>query len=70
MFKDLWFSKQKQKKAYDALCRYPNTFEHPSQAQRLEGIGQIMAKRLTEKMIEYCQNNDLPVPLPVKGWLI
>ncbi|CAO3682666.1 unnamed protein product [Rhizopus microsporus] len=55
------------KKAYDALCRYPNTFEHPSQAQRLEGIGQIMAKRLTEKMIEYCQNNDLPVPLPVKG---
>ncbi|CEI99059.1 hypothetical protein RMCBS344292_13153 [Rhizopus microsporus] len=55
------------KKAYDALCRCPNTFEHPSQAQKLEGIGQIMAKRLTEKMIEYCQNNDLPVPLPVKG---
>lgn len=53
------------KKAYDSLCRCPVTLEHPSQSQQLEGIGKVMAERLTNKMIEYCVEHGLPEISPI-----
>ncbi|KAG1459667.1 hypothetical protein G6F55_004625 [Rhizopus delemar] len=50
------------KKAYESLCRCPVAFEHPSLVENLEGIGKVMAERLTCKMIKYCQENGMPVP--------
>ncbi|KAG1132307.1 hypothetical protein G6F42_002479 [Rhizopus arrhizus] len=50
------------KKAYESLCRCPVTFEHPSLVENLEGIGKVMAERLTCKMIKYCQENGMPMP--------
>ncbi|KAI8379856.1 putative DNA repair protein Mus81 [Choanephora cucurbitarum] len=50
------------KKAYDSLCKCPVPFSHPSEAIKLDGIGEGMVKRLTSNMKKYCQDNNLPMP--------
>ncbi|OBZ86660.1 Crossover junction endonuclease MUS81 [Choanephora cucurbitarum] len=50
------------RKAYDSLCKCPVPFSHPSEAIKLDGIGEGMVKRLTSNMKKYCQDNNLPMP--------
>ena len=40
----------------------PLTFNHPSEAQQLDGIGPNICSRLTRKLEEHCEANGLPVP--------
>ncbi|KAK4696920.1 crossover junction endonuclease MUS81, partial [Lecanoromycetidae sp. Uapishka_2] len=40
---------------------------HPSEAQQLDGIGEKICKRLTEKLIEHCEANGLPAPKKSRG---
>ncbi|CAO3586794.1 unnamed protein product [Absidia cylindrospora] len=50
------------KKAHDSLSACPMPFAHPSEAQQLNGIGPKLAIRLEKKMMDYCEENGLPVP--------
>jgi crossover junction endonuclease MUS81 len=46
----------------------PLPFEHPSQAQQLNGLGPKLCDRLTDKFKAHCQENGLPMPeLPGQG---
>lgn len=46
----------------------PLAFDHPSQAQQLNGLGPKLCDRLTEKLKAHCQENGLPMPeLPGQG---
>lgn len=48
----------------------PLTFNHPSEAQQLNGLGQKLCDRLTAKLKTYCDENGLPMPeRPEKGML-
>ena len=40
----------------------PLTFEHPSEAQQLDGIGPKICEHLTDRLNEHCRNNGLPMP--------
>ncbi|KAF7719741.1 Uncharacterized protein PECH_005698 [Penicillium ucsense] len=56
------------KKAYESMKACPLTFEHPSQAQQLNGLGPKLCERLTEKLKAHCQENGLPMPqVPGQG---
>ncbi|KAJ5390438.1 Crossover junction endonuclease mus81 [Penicillium cataractarum] len=56
------------KKAYESMKACPLAFEHPSQAQQLNGLGPKLCDRLTEKLKAYCQENGLPLPqVPSQG---
>ncbi|OOQ82935.1 Crossover junction endonuclease mus81 [Penicillium brasilianum] len=56
------------KKAYESMKACPLAFEHPSQAQQLNGLGPKLCDRLTDKLKAYCQENGLPVPqVPGQG---
>jgi crossover junction endonuclease MUS81 len=49
----------------------PLAFNHPSEAQQLNGLGPRLCDRLTEKLKAYCEENGLPMPEgPGKGVLI
>lgn len=50
------------KKAYESVKACPITFNHPSEAQQLMGVGPKLCDRLTEKMKDYCKSNGLPMP--------
>ncbi|PGH04964.1 hypothetical protein AJ79_06921 [Helicocarpus griseus UAMH5409] len=50
------------KKAYDSMKACPLTFNHPSEAQQLNGFGPKLCERLTEKLVAYCEQNGLPMP--------
>lgn len=52
------------KKAYESMKACPLPFEHPSQAQQLNGLGPKLCDRLTEKLKAHCQENGLPMPEP------
>lgn len=39
----------------------PLEFQHPSQAQQLNGLGPKLCDRLTEKLKAYCEENGLPM---------
>jgi crossover junction endonuclease MUS81 len=41
---------------------HPDAFEHPNQAEQLNGLGPKLCKRLTAKLEEYCNENGLPMP--------
>lgn len=40
----------------------PLTFQHPSEAQQLNGLGPKLCERLTNKLKEYCSEHGLPMP--------
>ncbi|KAJ5625782.1 DNA-directed DNA polymerase family X beta-like N-terminal [Penicillium lagena] len=50
------------KKAYESMKACPLAFDHPSQAQQLNGLGPKLCDRLTEKLKAYCQESGLPMP--------
>ncbi|KAF9893100.1 Crossover junction endonuclease mus81 [Aspergillus nanangensis] len=50
------------KKAYESMKACPLVFQHPSEAQQLNGLGPKLCDRLTEKLKAYCEENSLPVP--------
>ncbi|KAF4626519.1 hypothetical protein G7Y89_g11641 [Cudoniella acicularis] len=55
------------KKAYDSMKSCPLPFSHPSEAQQLTGFGPTLCARLTAKLKDYCEENDLPMPeIPYK----
>ncbi|KAH8591647.1 putative DNA repair protein Mus81 [Bisporella sp. PMI_857] len=54
-------------KARDAIRACPLTFAHPSEAKQLNGIGDLLVKRLTQRMEEFCEANGLPKPKIPKG---
>lgn len=39
-----------------------DSFDHPSQAITLAGIGPGMSQKLEERMVKYCKENGLPAP--------
>ncbi|KAJ5551009.1 hypothetical protein N7535_001052 [Penicillium sp. DV-2018c] len=56
------------KRAYESMKACPLEFQHPSQAQQLNGLGPKLCDRLTDKLRAYCQENGLPMPeMPDKG---
>ncbi|KAI1837778.1 hypothetical protein DTO013E5_1644 [Penicillium roqueforti] len=56
------------KKAYESMKACPLEFQHPAQAQQLNGLGPKLCDRLTDKLKAHCQENGLPMPeLPGKG---
>ena len=40
----------------------PLTFNHPSEAQQLHGLGPKLCDRLTERLNQHCAENGLPMP--------
>lgn len=40
----------------------PLVFQHPSEAQQLNGLGPKLCDRLTEKLKTHCAENGLPMP--------
>ncbi|BCR84797.1 crossover junction endonuclease MUS81 [Aspergillus chevalieri] len=52
------------KKAYESMKACPLVFQHPSEAQQLNGLGPKLCDRLTDKLKEYCAQNGLPEPEP------
>ncbi|KAL2863658.1 crossover junction endonuclease MUS81 [Aspergillus lucknowensis] len=50
------------KKAYESMKAYPLTFQHPSEAQQLNGLGPKLCQRLADKLNDYCAENGLPMP--------
>ncbi|KAJ5103491.1 hypothetical protein N7532_004020 [Penicillium argentinense] len=52
------------KKAYESMKACPLKFDHPSQAQQLNGLGPKLCDRLTEKLKAWCQENGETMPEP------
>ncbi|KAE8381032.1 ERCC4 domain-containing protein [Aspergillus bertholletiae] len=50
------------KKAYESMKACPLVFQHPSEAQQLNGLGPKLCDRLTEKLRTHCAQNGLPMP--------
>ncbi|KAL4907999.1 hypothetical protein BDW74DRAFT_189324 [Aspergillus multicolor] len=50
------------KKAYESMKACPLEFQHPSEAQQLNGLGPKLCERLTDKLKEYCNEHGLPMP--------
>ncbi|KAG2186659.1 hypothetical protein INT44_002883, partial [Umbelopsis vinacea] len=55
------------KKAYASMLVHPTPFHHPSEAEKLHGIGKGLALKLEKRMITHCKANGLPIPERVKG---
>jgi crossover junction endonuclease MUS81 len=53
--------------AYASMASCPTPFQHPSQAEQLNGIGKGMAMKLEKRMIQHCKDNGLPIPTRVKS---
>ncbi|KAK7890657.1 Crossover junction endonuclease mus81 [Exophiala xenobiotica] len=53
------------KKAYQSMIACPMRFDHPSEAQQLNGLGPKLCDRLTDLLKKFCEENGLP--MPVKG---
>ncbi|KAL2834946.1 ERCC4 domain-containing protein [Aspergillus cavernicola] len=50
------------KKAYESMKACPLEFQHPSEAQQLNGLGPKLCQRLTDNLKDYCAENGLPMP--------
>ncbi|KAI9368357.1 crossover junction endonuclease mus81 [Aspergillus egyptiacus] len=50
------------KKAYESMKACPLVFQHPSEAQQLNGLGPKLCQRLTDNLKDYCAANGLPMP--------
>lgn len=55
-------SNGRYKKAWSSMKACPTRLQHASEAEKLNGIGPKLCKRLEEKHKEYCQLHDLPLP--------
>jgi crossover junction endonuclease MUS81 len=56
------------KRAYESMKACPLTFNHPSEAQQLNGLGSKLCDRLAERLKEHCDRNGLQMPeLSQKG---
>lgn len=60
----LYLTSSRYKKAYESMKACPLEFQHPSQAQQLNGLGPKLCDRLTDKLKAHCQENGLPMPEP------
>ena len=49
------------------MVKCPMRFEHPSEASRLNGIGDKLCGRLTEELTKYCEEHGLPPSRKKKG---
>ncbi|KAJ4525268.1 Crossover junction endonuclease mus81 [Exophiala dermatitidis] len=54
------------KKAYESMKACPLRFDHPSEAQQLNGLGPKLCDRLTDKLKVFCDQNGIPMP-PKRG---
>jgi hypothetical protein len=45
---------------------HPTPFHHPSEAEKLHGIGKGLALKLEKRMVAHCKANGIPVPERVK----
>ncbi|KAI9928910.1 hypothetical protein ASPWEDRAFT_49405 [Aspergillus wentii DTO 134E9] len=52
------------KKAYESMKACPLVFQHPSEAQQLNGLGPKLCEKLTNNLKAYCTENGLPMPEP------
>ncbi|KAK4944261.1 Crossover junction endonuclease mus81 [Elasticomyces elasticus] len=50
------------KKAYQSMIACPMRFNHPSEAQQLNGLGPKLCDRLADKLKAFCESNGLPMP--------
>jgi len=50
------------KNAYDSLAACPITFEHPSEAKQLKGLGDKLCARLTDKLTQHHQQQGTVMP--------
>lgn len=55
------------KKARDSMKVCPMRFEHPSQAVCLNGLGEGLAKRLTDNLEKYCDEMGIAMPKKPRG---
>ncbi|KAI9644989.1 Crossover junction endonuclease mus81 [Ciborinia camelliae] len=55
------------KKARDSMKVCPMRFDHPSQAVCLNGLGEGLAKRLTDSLEKYCDEMGIPMPKKSRG---
>ncbi|KAF7720894.1 Crossover junction endonuclease mus81 [Apophysomyces ossiformis] len=56
-----------EEKAYESISKCTEKFAHPSEAEKLHGIGKVIAQKLEKRMIEHCKANDMPLPVRTKG---
>lgn len=54
------------KKAHDSIKACSAIFQHPSEASRLQGVGDVICKRLTDRMVKHCEENGLPPPMKAR----
>lgn len=50
------------RRAYRSLQKCPMRFEHPSQLKSLEGFGDGLCKKLTDRLQKYCDENNIEMP--------
>src|SRR4051812_2734862 len=50
------------KKAYDSMKACPLKFDHPNEAQQLQGLGPKLCDRLADKLKAHCTEKGLPMP--------
>lgn len=50
------------KRAYESMIACPLTFQHPSEAQQLHGLGAKLCDRLADELKNHCEKNGLPLP--------
>ncbi|TGO61777.1 hypothetical protein BOTNAR_0123g00020 [Botryotinia narcissicola] len=55
------------KKARDSMKACPMRFDHPSEAVCLNGLGEGLAKRLTDSLEKYCDEVGIPMPKKPRG---
>ncbi|QSZ28877.1 hypothetical protein DSL72_003382 [Monilinia vaccinii-corymbosi] len=55
------------RKARDSMKACPMRFDHPSEATCLHGLGDGLAKRLTERLEKYCDETGIPIPKKSMG---
>lgn len=49
------------------MLAHPTPFQHPSEAEKLHGIGKGLALKLEKRMITHCKTNGIPLPERIKG---
>ncbi|KAK3840630.1 MAG: hypothetical protein JOS17DRAFT_678281 [Linnemannia elongata] len=50
------------RKAAESMAKYPTPFHHPREAMVLEGIGEVIAKKIEDRLARYCEEEGIPMP--------